>query len=112
MHVLITGDRNVIKRRAENILKYKDLTTEIQRMWNVKAAVTPVIIEGEWNHFRITQTLPEQHTGEVRNYYYIYYIIIVYYYNEPVFILMLRGRVGCLRQPTLPLSIRVHYIAM
>jgi len=26
-------------------------------------------------------------------------------YNEPVFILMLRGRVGCLRQPTLPLSI-------
>ena len=23
-------------------------------------------------------------------------------YNEPVFILMLRGRVGCLRQPTLP----------
>ena len=26
-------------------------------------------------------------------------------YNEPVFILTLRGRVGCLRQPTLPLSI-------
>ena len=26
-------------------------------------------------------------------------------YNEPVFILMLRGRGGCLRQPTLPLSI-------
>ena len=25
-------------------------------------------------------------------------------YNEPMFILMLRGRVGCLRQPTLPLS--------
>ena len=29
-------------------------------------------------------------------------------YNEPVFILMLRGRVGCLRQPTLPLSIRIN----
>ena len=26
----------------------------------------------------------------------------------PVFILMLRGRVGCLRQPTLPLSIRIN----
>jgi len=25
-------------------------------------------------------------------------------YNEPVFILMLRGRVGCLRQPTLPFA--------
>ena len=26
-------------------------------------------------------------------------------YNEPVFILTLRGRVGCLRQPTLPLRV-------
>ena len=30
-----SGDRNVIKKEAEKILKYKDLTTEIQRMWNV-----------------------------------------------------------------------------
>ena len=29
-------------------------------------------------------------------------------YNEPAFILKLRGRVGCLRQPTLPLSIRIN----
>ena len=29
---------------AEKILKYKDLTTEIQHMWNIKAKVTPVII--------------------------------------------------------------------
>jgi len=29
-------DRNVIKKEAEQILKYKDLTVEIQRMWNVK----------------------------------------------------------------------------
>jgi hypothetical protein len=37
--VAITGDRNVIKREGERILKYKDFTIEIQRMWNVKAAV-------------------------------------------------------------------------
>ena len=33
----------MIKKEAE-ILKYKDLTIEIQRMWKVKTRVTPVII--------------------------------------------------------------------
>ena len=41
--VAISGDRNVIKKEAE-ILKYKDLTIEIQRMWKVKTRVIPVII--------------------------------------------------------------------
>ena len=40
----IPGDRNVIKKEAEKILKYKDLIIEIQHMWNVKAKVIPVII--------------------------------------------------------------------
>ena len=42
--VAISGDRNVIKKGAEKILKYKDLTIEIQRMWNVKTKAIPVII--------------------------------------------------------------------
>ena len=42
--VAIPGDRNVIKKEAEKILKYKDLTVEIQRMWNVKTSSIPVII--------------------------------------------------------------------
>ena len=43
--VAISGDRNVIKKEAGKILKYKDLTIEIQRMWNVKTKAIPVIIE-------------------------------------------------------------------
>ena len=39
----IPRDRNVIKKEAEKILKHKDLVIEIQRMWNVKAKVIPVI---------------------------------------------------------------------
>jgi hypothetical protein len=40
----IPGDRNVIQKEAEKILKYKYLTIEIQHMWNVKTKVIPVII--------------------------------------------------------------------
>jgi hypothetical protein len=42
--VAIPGDRNVTKKEAQKMLKYKDLTIEIQRMWNVKTKVIPVII--------------------------------------------------------------------
>jgi len=42
--VAISGDRNVIKKEAEKILKYKYLAIEIQRMWNVKTKVMPIII--------------------------------------------------------------------
>ena len=47
--VAISGDRNVIKKGAEKILKYKDLTIEIQRMWNVKTKLIRVIIGATGN---------------------------------------------------------------
>jgi hypothetical protein len=36
LDVAISGDGNVIQKEAEKILKYKDLTIEIQRRWNAK----------------------------------------------------------------------------
>jgi hypothetical protein len=41
--VAIPGDKNFIKKETEKILKYEDLVTEIQRMWNVKAKVIAVM---------------------------------------------------------------------
>jgi hypothetical protein len=43
--VVNSGDRNLIKKEAEKILKYKDLKLEIrvQRIWNVNTKMIPVI---------------------------------------------------------------------
>ena len=61
--VAIPGDRNVIKKEAEKILKYKDLTIEIQRMWNVKTRVIRSSNNwSDWNHFQIIQKIRERHT--------------------------------------------------
>ena len=42
--VAIPADRNVVQKEAENKLKYESLCIEIQRMWNLKCTIIPVII--------------------------------------------------------------------
>jgi len=42
--VAIPADRNVVQKEAEKKLKYNSLCIEIQRMWNLKCTVVPVII--------------------------------------------------------------------
>jgi hypothetical protein len=41
--VAIPSGGNVIQKVAKKKLKYKNLSTEIQRMWNMKCFVIPVI---------------------------------------------------------------------
>jgi len=42
--VAIPADRNVVQQEAEKNLKYKSLCMEIQRMWNLKCTIIPIII--------------------------------------------------------------------
>jgi hypothetical protein len=42
--VAIPVDRNVVRKEAEEKFKYKSLCIEIQRVWNLKCTITPVII--------------------------------------------------------------------
>ena len=46
-------DGNVIKKEAEKILKYEDLTIEIQRIRNVKIKAIQDNNRGEWDYFRV-----------------------------------------------------------
>jgi hypothetical protein len=41
--VAIPADRNVVQKEAEKRFKYMRLCTEIQRMWNLKCTIVPVI---------------------------------------------------------------------
>ena len=42
--VAIPTVRNVVQNEAEKMLKYKSLCIEVQRMWNLKCTILPVII--------------------------------------------------------------------
>jgi hypothetical protein len=42
--VAIPADRNVVQKEAEKKLKFKNLGIEIQRKWNLKCTIIPVVI--------------------------------------------------------------------
>jgi len=42
-NVVIPANINVVQKEVEKKLKYKSLCIEIQRMWNLKCTIVPVI---------------------------------------------------------------------
>jgi hypothetical protein len=64
--VAIPSDKNVIQKEAENKLKYKSLSIEIKRMWNMKCFVIPVIIGATGivskSLQKYRETVPGQHS--------------------------------------------------
>ena len=44
IYVAIPADRNVVLKKGEKKLKYKNLCIEIQQMWHLKCKIIPVII--------------------------------------------------------------------
>jgi hypothetical protein len=46
------------------MLKYKDVTIEIQRVWNVRSKNDTSNNRGNWGHLKIIKILPEQHSGK------------------------------------------------
>jgi hypothetical protein len=62
----IPSDKNVIQKEAEKKLQYKNLSIEIQRMWNMKCFVIPVIIGATGivskSLQKYLETMPGQHS--------------------------------------------------
>jgi hypothetical protein len=57
--VAVPSDKNVIQKKAEKKLKYKNLSIEMQRMWNMKCFVIPVIMGPPQKYL---ETIPGQHS--------------------------------------------------
>ena len=58
--VAISEDRNVIKKEAENILKYKDNRNTAHVECKNKGDTSNN--RGDWDYFRVIQKIREQHT--------------------------------------------------
>jgi hypothetical protein len=62
--VAIPSDTNAIQKEAEKKLKYKNLSIEIQRMWNMKCFVIPAIIGTTGIVSKSLQKYPETIPGQ------------------------------------------------
>ncbi|KAL1462310.1 hypothetical protein WDU94_014153 [Cyamophila willieti] len=62
--VAVPSDYNITQKEAEKQLKYKDLQIEIQRMWNIRTKVIPIIIGATGLISKTTAELIEEVPGK------------------------------------------------
>jgi hypothetical protein len=74
MDAAIPKDRTVIKKETEKILKYRPHNINSAHVERESKSGTGNN-RGDWNRFKSTQTIPEQHIGRAR----IIIIIIIRY---------------------------------
>jgi hypothetical protein len=65
INVAISEGKNVIKKKTEKILKYKNLIIQIQRNSNLerKNKSDTSNMKDQWNYLKIIRTIREQRTG-------------------------------------------------
>jgi hypothetical protein len=61
------GDRNVVKKEAEKILKHKYLTIQNTAHVECKNKCDTSNNRGNWNHLKIIHKIPEQRIGKARS---------------------------------------------
>jgi hypothetical protein len=61
--VAIPADRNVMQNGAEKKLKYKSLCIEIQRVWNMKCIIIPMV---NWSQRNSNKRFKEKFTSHTR----------------------------------------------
>ena len=65
--VAIPGNRNVIKKETEKILKYKKPHNRNSAHVECETKSDTSNRRGDWNHFKITNRIPEQHNRKAQN---------------------------------------------
>jgi hypothetical protein len=63
---MLAGDRNVIKKEAEKIIKCRLYNKNTAHM-DCKNKSDINNNRGNWNHLKIIQKIPDPHTGTARN---------------------------------------------
>jgi uncharacterized protein YaaR (DUF327 family) len=67
IETVIPGDRSMIKKEDEKILRYKDLIKENSAHVECESKSNTGNNRGDWNHFTIIQTIPEKYAWKARN---------------------------------------------